>query len=126
MAALDAANAALALGLPTIVSARMSAADPRPRHVGLSHHTRSVLELLLRPVAVPVPEELGELWPESGGLPPRGSIGPHPLLRQPVDLDGYAGSGLPIRTMGRHLHEDPLFFAAPLAAGVALGKALPV
>ena len=60
------------LGLPTIVSPRMSAADPRPRHVGLSHHTRSVLELLLRPVAVPVPEDLGELWPESGGPPPRG------------------------------------------------------
>ena len=46
--------------------------------------------------------------------------------RQPVDLDGYAGSGLPTRTMGRHLHEDPLFFAAPLAAGVALDKSLPV
>ena len=39
---------------------------------------------------------------------------------QEVDLRGYASSGLPARTMGRTLEEDPLFFAAPLAAGVAL------
>ena len=55
MAALDAAHAALALGLPTLISPRMSAGDPRPRHLGLSHHTLSVLELLLGGVEVPVP-----------------------------------------------------------------------
>ena len=47
MAALEAAHAALALGLPTLLSPRMSSADPRPRHLGLSHHT------LLRPRAAP-------------------------------------------------------------------------
>ena len=34
-----------------------------------------------------------------------------------ADLDGYTASGLPTRSMGR---EDPLFFAAALAAGTAL------
>ena len=124
MAALDAAGAAVGLGLPTVISPRMSAADPRPRHVGLSHHTLSVLELLLRPVAVPVPADLSSLWPESAGAPPSGSIGRHPLIAQEVDLDAYAASGLPTRTMGRHLGEDRLFFAAPLAAGAALAGAV--
>ncbi len=41
MAALDAAHAALALGLPTLVSPRLSSSDPRPRHRGLSHHSRT-------------------------------------------------------------------------------------
>ena len=128
MAALDAAHASLALGLPTLLSPRMSAGDPRPRHLGLSHHTLSVLDLLLGGVEVPVPFGLGELWPEgadshvevigaaAGGL--------HRARERRADLSGYAGSGLPTRTMGRELEEDRLFFAAPLAAGVALAETI--
>jgi hypothetical protein len=66
LAALDTAHAALALGAPTVLVARMSEADPRERHRGLSHHTRTVRDLLLAPVSVPEPEG-GELdgypWP---------------------------------------------------------------
>ena len=47
MAALDSAHAALSLGLPTLLSPRLSSSDPRERHRGLSHHTCTVLELLL-------------------------------------------------------------------------------
>ena len=129
MAALDAAHAALALGLPTMLSPRMSAGDARPRHVGLSHHTRSVLELLLAGVEVPVPAELADLWPaeadEGGPESVAGALGElHHASEQVADLGGYAGSGLPTRTMGRSLEEDELFFAAPLAAGAALGRAI--
>ena len=128
MAALDAAHAALALGLPTIVSARMSAADPRPRHLGLSHHTRSVLELLLGGVEVPVPFGLAGMWPEGAGSPGtaigEAAGGLHRTSERRVDLRGYATSGLPVRTMGRDLAEDELFFAAPLAAGAALAEAI--
>jgi hypothetical protein len=126
MAALDAAHAALALGLPTIVSPRMSAGDPRPRHLGLSHHTASVLELLLAPVEVAVPAGLPELWP--GGADPEEVLAPvaarHEVSELRADLDAYAASGLPTRTMGRSLAEDELFFAAPLAAGAALAAAI--
>jgi hypothetical protein len=133
MAALDAAHAALALGLPTLVSPRLSAGDSRPRHRGLSHHTRSVLTLLLAEVRVPVPEVEAELWPL--GNPEGEEIAlldelrlacgdRHDLAVEPVDLGGYAEAGLPTRTMGRSLEEDRLFFAAPLAAGAALAKAL--
>lgn len=129
MAALDTAHAALALGSPTLVSPRLSSGDERERHLGLSHHTRSVLELLLAPVRVPVPEVDAELWPTTEAGP--GAYDEllevcrdrHDLAVEEVDLDGYAASGLPTRTMGRELGEDALFFAAPLAAGRALAKA---
>ena len=128
MAALDAAHAALALDLPCLLSPRMSAGDPRPRHLGLSHHTRSVLELLLGGVEVPVPAGLRALWPEEAGDPTAVISGAVSGLHRPsehvADLDGYAASGLPTRTMGRNLDEDRLFFAAPLAAGAALASKL--
>ena len=116
MAALDTAHAALSLQMLTLISPRLSAADPRERHRGVSHHTLTVLGLLLGKVAIPVPKEepvaIAELAVAAGWR--------HRLSEQPVDLDGYAASGLPTRTMGRDLSEDPLFFAAALAAGAAL------
>ena len=56
MAALDTAHAALALGMPTLLSPRLSAADPRERHRGVSHHTLTVLAMLLGGVGIPVPQ----------------------------------------------------------------------
>ena len=55
LASLDNAHASLSLGLPTLISPRLSSADPRERHRGLSHHTRTVLDLLLAPVDVALP-----------------------------------------------------------------------
>jgi Protein of unknown function (DUF3866) len=129
MAALDGAHAALALGLPTLLCPRMSSSDGRERHRGLSHHTASVLELLLAPVRVPVPEAEIEGWPLLAERAPEGGSaqaalddliaicsGRHDLAVEGIDLDGYAASGLPATTMGRSITDDPLFFAAPLAA----------
>jgi hypothetical protein len=113
MAALDSAHAALSLGMPTLISPRLSSSDSRERHRGLSHHTRTVLDLLLAPVDVAVPEGEGEIaaaLAETDG-------GRHRLRVASTDLAAYATSGLPVRTMGRFLPDDPLFFAAPLAAG---------
>jgi hypothetical protein len=137
IAALDAAHAALALGLPTLVCPRLSSSDERPRHRGLSHHSASVLELLLATVRVPVPEAELEGWPLLDVEAPEGGSaqaalddlieicsGRHDVAVEGIDLDGYAASGLPAKTMGRGITEDPLFFAAPLAAGRALAGAL--
>jgi hypothetical protein len=136
IAALEAAHAALALELPTLVCPRLSSSDPRDRHRGLSHHTASVLELLLAPVRVPVPEAELEGWPMLDVAAPEGGSaqaalddlielcsGRHDLAVEGIDLDGYAESGLPATTMGRPIADDPLFFAAPLAAGRALAGA---
>jgi len=111
LAALDSAHAALALGCRTVIVPRMSSADPRPRHRGLSHHTRVVLDLLLRPVAVALaPGEQPDL--------PRG----HERREGEADVEGYRSAGLPLRTMGRSIDEDELFFRAALAGGSVLGR----
>jgi Protein of unknown function (DUF3866) len=117
MAALDSAHAALALGLPTLLSPRLSEADPRERHQGVSHHTLTVLELLLGGVGVVLPEGnvgVAAQLAEAGG-------DRHRLHEAQPDLTGYAASGLPSRVMGRGIEKDPLFFAAALAAGAHLG-----
>ena len=113
-------------------------ADPRPRHRGLSHHTASVLELLLASVRVPVPEIELEGWPTGDEGPGEVDLPSvldalhevcddrHDVAVEPVDLEAYAASGLPARTMGRTIAEDPLFFAAPLAAGAGLAGAVRV
>jgi hypothetical protein len=116
MEALNGAHAALSLTLPTVISPRLSSGDPRERHRGLSHHTATVLELLLAPVTVAIPEGA----PEIASQVDAASAGRHRLSPMGVDLDGYAASGLPASTMGRRLADDPLFFEAPLAAGTLL------
>jgi hypothetical protein len=116
MAALDSAHASLALGLPTLLSPRLSGADPRQRHRGVSHHSLTVMRMLLGGVEVAVPSGnpvvTAQLAEAAGWR--------HRLREAPADLAGYASSGLPARSMGRELDADPLFFAAPLASGAAL------
>jgi len=96
LAAVIAANAALALGGRPVVAARISEADERERHQGVSHHTQAVLDLVLGEVVV------GE------------------------EADGWreACTGLSLSHMGRGPDEDPAFFAAAYAAGVAARKLL--
>jgi hypothetical protein len=118
LAALDTAHASLALGFPTLLSPRLSSADPRDRHRPVSHHTLTVMELLLGGVEVPVPT--GEQTPIAALTEATGTH--HNLHEASADLPGYKASGLPTRTMGRAIDEDPLFFAAALASGQALGE----
>ena len=124
MSALTAAHAGLSLGCDVVVAPRLSGGDPRERHQGLSHHTRTVLDMLLVPVTVAVPEPLSapaaqELEEALGGTAHR---------RHNVDvaalLESYAASGLPATTMGRSIEEDQDFFASALAAGAVLAAAL--
>jgi hypothetical protein len=96
LAAAEAANAALALGGRPVVAARVSGADERERHRGVSHHTEAVLELLRGDVAV---GEDGAGWRE-------------------------ACEGLPLSHMGRGPDDDPQFFEAAFAAGVAARRLL--
>jgi hypothetical protein len=112
LVALDNAHAALALQATTIMVPRMSSGDPRPRHRGLSHHTRTVLEMMLRPAVVALPPGL-EAEPLPGSHSPRVGV---------ADLEGYLASGLPARTMGRGADEDGLFFRASLAGGSVLAE----
>jgi len=120
----------------------MSSGDERIRHRGISHHTLTVLDLLLEPVTVALPAGmrspvgsdlragLGAVF--AGAMPGRPALAldverpvritRHDWRRAIVDLPAYAAGGLPAETMGRGLTEDPLFFAAALAGGTALGE----
>ena len=118
LAALDSAHASLSLGARTVLVPRMSSGDPRARHRGVSHHSATVLGLLLRPVAVAVPAALPD------GLERGEALAHHELLPGVPDLEGYRASGLSSRTMGRSLDEDELFFSAALAGGAVLGEEL--
>jgi hypothetical protein len=142
MSALDSAHVSLALGCQTLLVARMSSGDDRVRHRGISHHTLTVLDLLLEPVSVALPAGmrspvgtdlragLGAVF--GGAMPSRSvpaldverpaRIARHDWRRAAIDLPAYAASGLPTSTMGRALAEDPLFFGAALAGGAALAE----
>jgi hypothetical protein len=142
MSALDSAHVSLALGCPTLLVARMSSSDDRSRHRGISHHTLTVLDLLLEPVTVALPAGLrspvgadlraglGAVF--GGAMPSRPALAldverpvritRHDWRRAAVDLPAYAASGLSAHTMGRRLVEDPMFFGAALAAGAALAE----
>jgi hypothetical protein len=149
MEALDSAHVALALGCATLLVARISSADSRERHRGISHHTLTVLDLLLEPVTVALPAGMrspvgAELRAGLGAVFGAGAAGAadgapsrptlaldverparitrHDWRRAKIDLPGYAASGLPAETMGRTLAEDPLFFAAALAGGGTLAE----
>jgi hypothetical protein len=119
MAALDTAHAAIALGLETLLAPRLSSTDPRERHRGLSHHTETVLRMLLAGVRVPAPRDdpdaLDSLRDACGDR--------HEVWDREAAVDEYAESGLPSRHMGRPIEEDRLFFCAALAAGDALAAA---
>ncbi|HEY7892146.1 MAG TPA: DUF3866 family protein [Solirubrobacteraceae bacterium] len=119
MQALDSAHVALALGAPTVLVARASLRDPRPRHHGISHHTLTVLDLLLAPVVIALPSA-GSDDEEKELVVPAETTARHDWRRVPVDLAGYRDSGLPTVNMGRTLQEDPVFFGTSLAAGAVL------
>jgi peptidase T-like protein len=126
LAALANAHAALSLGCPVALVPRLSSGDPRDRHRGLSHHTETVLKLLLRPVRVAVPA--GASLPSSAGLELALAHGAeHEPVRVNVSdlVEPYLSSGLPTQTMGRSFDEDRDFFLAGLAGGVLLADLLP-
>jgi uncharacterized protein DUF3866 len=105
VAAAEAANAASALGGTAIIAPRLSDADERARHRGVSHHTLAAIQLTLGPVKV--------AWPAGRPVPVEvGGV-------EEVDVDGWeeACAGLPLAHMGRGPAEDPAFFAAAFAAG---------
>jgi hypothetical protein len=116
LSALSNAHAALALGCPVVVAPRLSSGDPRARHRGVSHHTATVLDLLLAPVEVAVPRGAdADVVPLLAGSD-------HVAVEVDVAglLDEYVKSGLPAKTMGRGVEEDRDFFLAGLAGGAAL------
>ncbi len=107
LAAAVAANTAAALGGVPVLAVRMSEADARERHKGVSHHVRAILDLCLTDVAI--------AWPR--GLDAPEWLAPH----EEVDVEGWreACARLPLSHMGRGIDDDASFFMSAYAAGKA-------
>ncbi|MFY7954181.1 MAG: DUF3866 family protein [Armatimonadaceae bacterium] len=111
-------DTALALGAGGVGVLRCSDADPRDRHRGLSHHSVTALgRLSARSGVVAVPEEFPTLQEtvRTSAIAVR-----HEMVVVPTTagMERLLVSGLRPTTMGRSVEQDPLFFAAAVAAGV--------
>ncbi len=123
VAAGEAVNAAGVLGGRPVASLRVSGADLRERHRGLSHHSRTAYgRVALVPAAVPVPVldgDLGALVDRQAQALVDASAGR--LSRHDIDLDGLEaalrGSPVTLSTMGRGYADDPASFLAAAAGG---------
>jgi Protein of unknown function (DUF3866) len=115
----DIATWAYRLGGDPIFALRGSSSDERPRHVGISHHSRTSLAFLRAgsiPVTVPVSAEDVSVAEGIGET-------------EPTEIDGvfevFTNENAPrITTMGRDVRADPLFFRLSAAAGVAAAHRL--
>jgi hypothetical protein len=124
VAAGEAVNAAAALGGRPVASLRVSDADPRMRHRGVSHHSLTAYgRVALARADVVVPALAGEFGVRvAAGAAPLG--GRHDLVTVPVDGLEEALRACPARlsTMGRGLDEDLAYFLAAAAAGRHAGR----
>jgi len=119
VAAGEAVNAVAALSGRPVASLRVSGADPRERHAGVSHHSLTAYgRVALAPadVVVPaLPEPLGSLVVSA--VAPLAAR--HRLVTVPVDglAEALGGCPVPLSTMGRGLDADLAYFLAAAAAG---------
>ncbi|MCL3862805.1 DUF3866 family protein [Actinotalea sp. K2] len=137
VAAGEALNATGVLGGRPVAALRVSGADPRERHRGVSHHSLTAygrVALVPVDVVVPVPpadrapaaapvvvvDDLAALVHEQarGLCAPQGH---HRLVEVVADaelLDALGASPVRLSTMGRGLDQDPYAFLAAAVAGV--------
>ena len=125
----DAVNAVAALGGRAVACLRISQADARPRHQGVSHHSLTAYgKVALAAADVVVPQLPGALG-EQIAAQARRLCSPRPLGARhqyvEVGIDGLLEAlemseritGVRLSTMGRGLHEDAAAFLAAAAAG---------
>ncbi len=127
-------NAAAVLGGRPVASLRISGADPRDRHLGVSHHSLTAYgRVALRPadVVVPVLARTPEAFAAGGGDPvaldariaeqvSALAAAGHRLVTvetSPELLSALAASPVGLSTMGRGLAADPAAFLGAAVAG---------
>jgi len=123
VAAGEAVNATATLAGRAVASLRVSQADSRERHRGLSHHSRTAYgRVALLPADLPVPVLPGDfgarVLAEARALAT--TTGGRLTLHE-VDVGGLDRAlrtcPVPLSTMGRGLEQDPASFLAAAAAG---------
>ncbi len=107
-------DAATALAGAAIAVLRMSDGDPRERHRGVSHHSRTALDLTRSRVLVAAPHQ-GAFDHDRHDVR---------IVEGPDVGALLAGRGLHVTTMGRGPDADPLFFRATASAGALAAQHL--
>ena len=123
----EAINAVASLGGNPILCPRISFADSRERHEGLSHHTLTVLKKICHvhaTVALPrftEPHRRGVIQDEieSARLEDRYDF---ISVEASGGLSALKESGIRVTTMGRTISEDPEFFLTSVASGILGGQ----
>ncbi|WP_404382723.1 DUF3866 family protein [Knoellia locipacati] len=128
VAACEALHATHVLGGTSIAALRVSGADPRQRHRGISHHSTTAYgKALLSPAIVPVPAGGGEL----AALVRSQAAKLAATSRADLDVVEIGTEGVlealrqsPVRlsTMGRGLEEDLAGFVVSAVAGVCAAR----
>jgi hypothetical protein len=124
----EAVNAAAVLGGRPVAALRVSGADPRERHRGVSHHSLTAygrVALVAADVVVPVLDDVPGVSTELAhavreqAAPLGAPTGRHRLVHEPCEglLDALSASPVRLSTMGRDLAADPSAFVAAAAAG---------
>jgi hypothetical protein len=122
----EAINAAAILGGRPVGTLRMSAADARERHRGVSHHSLTAYgRVALCPADIAVPDLTDDESPAMAELAERVTASLQQLGSRhrlvTVGLSGLrtvlAASPIPLSSMGRGLDDDPAYFLAAAAGG---------
>nr|WP_052109775.1 DUF3866 family protein [Knoellia sinensis] len=128
VAVADVLHATHVLGGTSIAALRVSGADPRSRHRGISHHSTTAYgKALLSPAIVPVPASGGEM----AALVRTQAAKLSETSRADLDiveigteglLDALRQSPVKLSTMGRGLEEDLAGFVVSAVAGVCAAE----
>lgn len=125
----EALNAAVSLSGEAVAALRVSGADERRRHVGISHHSLTALRrVVLRPVHVPVPDlrtqaaeadlsAVADRIKEQIPLLTEAGHHVHPIGTEGL-MQALARAPVSLSTMGRGLQDDPASFLAGAGAGL--------
>ena len=121
----EAVNAAAVLGGRPVGTLRISGADSRARHRGVSHHSLTAYgRVALRRAEIAVPDLATDGSPAMAELANAVAAGVRQLSQHQlimVDLTGLrtvlAASPIHLSSMGRGLEEDPGYFLAAAAGG---------
>src|SRR3954449_361535 len=129
VAAGEACNAVTVLGGEAIGALRISDADPRTRHRGVSHHSLTAFgRVALGGVTLVAPRGLsselgGQIGEDLAGQPDRNEV----VWLDTEGLDAALQlSPVPLSTMGRGLEEERGYFLAAAAAGRYAALRVPV
>ncbi|MHB1459015.1 MAG: DUF3866 family protein [Armatimonadota bacterium] len=121
----EAINAAGILGGLPVMALRMSFADMRPRHQGISHHSLTILDKIIRVDAYTALPELPEIQMQyvtdqlAAICNTRCTI---EIINGHQGIEELRRRDIRVTTMGRSIDEDTVFFLAASASGAIATK----